>query len=89
MFVEKLKQENMTMGLGIQSRNELVLEMAAEMGLNRMREADNKDDDDDNGGDASATATTTPTPATPIAATPKAVSAVTSTSWTRIFYPAT
>jgi hypothetical protein len=36
--------------LGIQSRNELVLEMATEMGLNRMGEDDNEDDDDE--GDA-------------------------------------
>jgi hypothetical protein len=34
--IEKLKQENTTLELGIQSRNELVLQMAFEMGLDRM-----------------------------------------------------
>jgi hypothetical protein len=36
----------MSLELGIQSRNELVMEMAAEMGLDRMGEDDNEDDDD-------------------------------------------
>jgi hypothetical protein len=56
----KLKQENVTLELGIQSRNELVLEMAAEMGLDRIGEDDSEDnkedevDDDDDGRDAAA-----------------------------------
>jgi hypothetical protein len=37
----------MSLELGIQSCNELVMEMAAEMGLDRMGEDDNEDDDDE------------------------------------------
>jgi hypothetical protein len=37
----------------IQSRDELITEMAEEYGLNRMRE-NNDDEDDDDGGDATA-----------------------------------
>jgi hypothetical protein len=54
--IMKLKHENTTMELEIQSCNEIVLEMAAEMGLDRMGE----DDDDDDKGDAAEPAAATP-----------------------------
>jgi chromosome segregation ATPase len=67
--IEKLKQENATLKLGIQSLNELILEIATETRLNGMGEDDNEnnnneDDDDDDGGDASVLPTAAPPPAT-------------------------
>jgi hypothetical protein len=60
--------------LGIQSRNELVLEMAAKMGLDMMGEDDNKDEDDGGERDAAApAATAAPAVATPTAATTEMV----------------
>jgi hypothetical protein len=44
--IVKLKQENTSLELGIQPCNELVLEMAVEMELDRMGE-DNNDNDDE------------------------------------------
>jgi hypothetical protein len=43
--IAKLKQENMSLEMGIQSRNELIMEIAAEVGLNRMGEDDNDEED--------------------------------------------
>jgi hypothetical protein len=42
---QKLKEETTLEGM-IQSRDELIMEMAEEFGLNRMRENDNDEDDD-------------------------------------------
>jgi hypothetical protein len=52
--IAKLKEENTSLEQGIQSLNDLFLEIAAEMGLDRMGEADS--DDEDDGGDAAALA---------------------------------
>jgi hypothetical protein len=52
--IAKLKEENMSLEQGIQSLNDLFLEIATEMGLDRMGEADS--DDEDDGGDAAALA---------------------------------
>jgi hypothetical protein len=46
---QKLKEEKTTLEGMIQSRNELIMEMAEEYGLNRMGENDEDDDDDDEG----------------------------------------
>jgi hypothetical protein len=59
--IAKLKQENARLELGIQSRNELIEEMAAEMGLDRMGE----DYDDDENGATEDTAAAAPAAAAP------------------------
>jgi chromosome segregation ATPase len=46
---QKLKEEKTTPERMIQSRDELILEMAEEYGLNRMGENDEDEDDDDEG----------------------------------------
>jgi hypothetical protein len=50
---QRLREERTTLEGMIQSRDELILEMANEYGLNRMRENDDdKDEDDDDEGNA-------------------------------------
>jgi hypothetical protein len=46
---QKLKEEKTTLEGMIESRDELIMEMAKEYGLNRMGENDNDEDDDDEG----------------------------------------
>jgi hypothetical protein len=46
---QKLREEKTTLEGMIQSRDELILEMAEEYGLNRMGENDEDEDDDDEG----------------------------------------
>jgi chromosome segregation ATPase len=72
--ITKLKQENTSLELGIQSCDELILEIATEMGLDRTGEDNNEEDsedkdDDDDGGDAA----TAPAAAPPATATPEMV----------------
>jgi hypothetical protein len=78
--IKKLKQESTTLELGIQSCNELILDIVTETRLDRMGENDNEgdsededddDDDDDDGGDA----TTAPGVAPPADTTPAAAAA--------------
>jgi hypothetical protein len=45
---QKLREEKTTMKGMIQSRDELIMEMAEEYGLNRMGENDDDEDEDDN-----------------------------------------
>jgi hypothetical protein len=45
---QKLKEEKTTLEGMIQSRDELIMEMAEEYGLNRMGENDDDEDEDDN-----------------------------------------
>jgi hypothetical protein len=50
---QKLREEKTTLEGMIQSRDELIMEMAEEYGLNRMGENDdNEDEDDDDKGNA-------------------------------------
>jgi hypothetical protein len=66
---QKLKEEKTTLEGMIHSRDELIMEMAEEYGLNRMGENDDDDNEDyDDGGNAAAP----PTPAPPTAA-PEAI----------------
>jgi hypothetical protein len=52
---QKLREEKTTLEGMIQSRDELIMEMAEEYGLNRMGENDNEEDkDDDDEGNAVA-----------------------------------
>jgi hypothetical protein len=46
---QKLKEEKTTLEGMIQSRDEMIMEMAEEYGLNCMGENDNDEDDDDEG----------------------------------------
>jgi hypothetical protein len=63
---QKLKEEKTTMEGMIQSRDELIMEMAEEYGLNRMGENnDNEYEDDDNEGNAAAPPAPVPPAATP------------------------
>jgi hypothetical protein len=56
--IAKLKQENTSLELGIQSCDELILQIAAEMGLDKMGQNDSEEEEeDDNEGDAAAPAT--------------------------------
>jgi hypothetical protein len=48
---QKLREEKTTLEGMIQSRDELILEMAEEYGLNRMGENDNNEDEDDDDDD--------------------------------------
>jgi hypothetical protein len=57
---QRLREERTTLEGMIQSRDELILEMAEEYGLNRMGENDDDEDDDDEG---NAIAPPTPAPA--------------------------
>jgi hypothetical protein len=59
--------------LGIQSHNELVLEVAAEMGLDGMGENDNENDDDNEEVVATIPAADAPVATIPAAITPVAV----------------
>jgi hypothetical protein len=71
--IEKLKKENTTLEGMVQSRDELIMEIATKTGLNRMGEDDHEDDDeddnddedddDDDRGDAVAPSPTTAPPA--------------------------
>jgi hypothetical protein len=59
---QKLREEKTTLEGMIQSRDELILEMAEEYGLNCMKENDdNEDEDGDNEGNAVAPPTSAPT----------------------------
>jgi hypothetical protein len=57
---QKLREEKTTLEGMIQSRDELIMEMAEEYGLNRMGENDNEEDKDD---DDEGNAVTPPAPA--------------------------
>jgi phage portal protein BeeE len=62
---QKLKEEKTTLEGMIESRDELIMEMAKEYGLNRMGENDDDDNEDENDeGNAAAP----PSPVPPIAA---------------------
>jgi hypothetical protein len=54
----KLRDEKTTLEGMIQSRDELILEMAEEYGLNRIGENDDDEDDDDEGNDVTPPAPT-------------------------------
>jgi hypothetical protein len=61
---QKLKEEKTTLKGMIQSRDELIMEMAEEYGLNHVRENDdNEDEDDDDEGNAIAPPAPAPVPA--------------------------
>jgi hypothetical protein len=60
--VQKLKEEKTTLEGMIQSRDELIMEMAEEYGLNRMGENDDDEDEDDDD-EGNAVAPPAPTPA--------------------------
>jgi hypothetical protein len=59
---QKLREEKTTLEGMIQSRDELILEMAKEYGLNRMGENDDDEDEDDDD-EGNAVAPLAPTPA--------------------------
>jgi hypothetical protein len=59
---QKLKEEKTTLEGMIQSRDELIMEMAEEYGLNRMGENDD-DEDEDEDGEGNAVAPPAPVPA--------------------------
>jgi hypothetical protein len=59
---QKLREEKATLEGMVESHDDLIMEIADEIGLNCMVE-DSKDEDDDDGGDA----TTPPTPVPPTA----------------------
>jgi hypothetical protein len=61
---QRLREENTTLHGMIQSRDELILEMAEEYGLNRMGDNnDDEDDDDDDEDEGNAVAPLAPAPA--------------------------
>jgi hypothetical protein len=66
---QKLKEEKTTLEGMIQSRDELIMEMAEEYGLKRMGENDDEDEDDNDEGNIIAP----PAPAPAPAAVPKEI----------------
>jgi hypothetical protein len=71
---QKLKEEKATLEGMVESRNELIMEIAKETGLDRMGEDvedEQEDKDDDDGGDATAPSTAAAPP--PILVPPIAV----------------
>jgi hypothetical protein len=67
-----LEEEKATLEGMVVSRDELLMEIAREMGLDRMGE-DEEEEDADDGGDAAAPPATTPLPPAPPAAVPKEI----------------
>jgi hypothetical protein len=57
----------------VESRDELLMEIAREMGLDRMGEDDEEEEDADNGGDAAAPPVAAPPPLVPPAAVPEEI----------------
>jgi hypothetical protein len=51
---QRLEEEKATLERMVESRDELLMEITREMGLDRMGEDDEEEDDADNGGDATA-----------------------------------
>jgi hypothetical protein len=71
-----LEEEKATLKGMVKSRDELLMEIARETGLDRMREDEDdeeEEEDADDGGDASAPPTTAPPPPVPPAAAPKEI----------------
>jgi hypothetical protein len=61
---QKLREEKTTLEGMVKSRDELIMEIAKEYGLNRKGENDDdEDEDDDDGGDATAPLVAAPPPA--------------------------
>jgi hypothetical protein len=65
--MRKPSQENTSLEMGIQSRNELILEIAAEVELERVGEDDNKDDSDKKDAPTAPVATVVPAAALVVA----------------------
>jgi hypothetical protein len=61
---QKLREENTTLAGMIQSRDELILEVAEEYGLNHMGENDDDDEDEDDDDEGNAVTPPAPVPAT-------------------------
>jgi hypothetical protein len=66
---QRLEEEKATLEEMVDSRDELLMEIAREMGLDRMGEDEDEEEDVDDRGDAAAPPATTPPPPVPPAAT--------------------
>jgi predicted Fe-Mo cluster-binding NifX family protein len=70
---QRLEEEKATLEGMVESRNEVLMEIARETGLNRMGEGEEEEEDADNGGDAAAPPATAPPPPAPPAAVPEEI----------------
>jgi hypothetical protein len=68
-----LEEEKATLEEMVESRNELLMEITRETGLDRMGEDDEEEDDVDDGGDAAAPPAAAPPPPAPPAAVPEEI----------------
>jgi hypothetical protein len=68
-----LEEEKATLEGMVESRDELLMEIAREMGLGRMGEDEDDEEDGDNGGDAAAPPAAAPPPPAPPAVMPKEI----------------
>jgi hypothetical protein len=73
---QRLEEEKATLEEMVESRDELLMEIIREMGLNRMGEDEDEEEEEedvDDGGDATAPPATAPQPPAPPAAMPKKI----------------
>jgi hypothetical protein len=68
-----LEEEKATLEGMVKSRDELLMEIARETGLDHMGEDEDDEEDADDGGDAAAPPTAAPPPPTPPAAAPEEI----------------
>jgi hypothetical protein len=68
-----LEEEKATLEGMVESRDELLMEITREMGLDRMGEDEDDEEDGDNGGDAAAPPAAAPPPLAPPAVMPKEI----------------
>jgi acetoin utilization deacetylase AcuC-like enzyme len=70
---QMLEEEKATLEEMVESHNELLMEIAREMGLDRMGEDEEEEEDADDGGDAAAPPAAAPPPPMPPAAVPEEI----------------
>jgi hypothetical protein len=70
---QRLEEEKATLEEMVESRDELLMEIARETGLDRMGEDEEEEEDTDNEGDAAAPPTTAPPPPAPPTVVPEEI----------------
>jgi chromosome segregation ATPase len=70
---QRMEEEKATLEGMVESHSELLMEIAREMGLNRMGEDEEEEEDADDGGDATAPPAAVPPPPVPLTAMPEEI----------------